>query len=125
MWALLHESELARTDPDSQLLHGPMRYDIGVRCDEWADDSCGLSIVETKQSTEVLTPLHVRVRAYRRGRSWQELVVESLVVAEAVQHRAAAQCAGLSTALVHGSSLSASDRRCPGYRDGRRRMIST
>ncbi len=28
-------------------------------------------------------------------------------------------------ALVHGSSLSASDRRGPGYRDGRRRMIST
>ena len=24
---------------------------------------------------------------------------------------------------VHGSSLSASDRRCPGYRDDRRRMI--
>ena len=27
--ALLHESELARTDPDPQLLHRPMRYDIG------------------------------------------------------------------------------------------------
>ena len=29
-WALLHESELARTDPDPQLLHRPMRYDIGL-----------------------------------------------------------------------------------------------
>ena len=28
--ALLHESELARTDPDPQLLHRPMRYDIGL-----------------------------------------------------------------------------------------------
>ena len=27
--ALLHESELARTDPGPQLLHRPMRYDIG------------------------------------------------------------------------------------------------
>ena len=32
---------------------------------------------------------------------------------------------GGTGALVHGSSLSASDRRCPGYRDGRRLMIST
>ena len=31
----------------------------------------------------------------------------------------------LIAALVHGSSLSASARRGPGYRDGRRRMIST
>ena len=28
--ALLHESELARTDPDPQFLHRPMRYDIGL-----------------------------------------------------------------------------------------------
>ena len=28
--ALVHESELARTDPDPQLLHRPMRYDIGL-----------------------------------------------------------------------------------------------
>ena len=28
--ALLHESELARTDPDPQLLHRSMRYDIGL-----------------------------------------------------------------------------------------------
>ena len=28
--ALLHESELARTDPDPPLLHRPMRYDIGL-----------------------------------------------------------------------------------------------
>ena len=28
--ALLHESELARTDPDPQLLHRPRRYDIGL-----------------------------------------------------------------------------------------------
>ena len=28
--ALLHESERARTDPDPQLLHRPMRYDIGL-----------------------------------------------------------------------------------------------
>ena len=27
--ALLHESELARTDPGPQFLHRPMRYDIG------------------------------------------------------------------------------------------------
>ena len=27
--ALLHESELACTDPDPQILHRPMRYDIG------------------------------------------------------------------------------------------------
>ena len=51
-----------------------------VRCDYWADHSCGLSIVETEQSAEALTPLHVGVRAYRRWRSLQELVVESLVV---------------------------------------------
>ena len=45
-----------------------------------ADPSCGLSIVETEQSAEALTPLHVGVRAYRRWRSLQKLVVESLVV---------------------------------------------
>ena len=28
--ALVHESELARTDPDPQFLHRPMRYDIGL-----------------------------------------------------------------------------------------------
>ena len=28
--ALLHESELARTDPDPPFLHRPMRYDIGL-----------------------------------------------------------------------------------------------
>ena len=28
--ALLHESELARTDPDPQFLHQPMRYDFGL-----------------------------------------------------------------------------------------------
>ena len=28
--ALLRESELARTDPDPQFLHRPMRYDIGL-----------------------------------------------------------------------------------------------
>ena len=28
--ALLHESELARIDPDPRLLHRPMRYDIGL-----------------------------------------------------------------------------------------------
>ena len=28
--ALLHESEQARTDLDPQLLHRPMRYDIGL-----------------------------------------------------------------------------------------------
>ena len=28
--ALLHESELARTDPDLPFLHRPMRYDIGL-----------------------------------------------------------------------------------------------
>ena len=28
--ALLHESELARTDPDPQFLHRPMWYDIGL-----------------------------------------------------------------------------------------------
>ena len=28
--ALLHESELAHTDPDPQFLHRPMRYDIGL-----------------------------------------------------------------------------------------------
>ena len=28
--ALLHESELARTGPDPQFLHRPMRYDIGL-----------------------------------------------------------------------------------------------
>ena len=28
--ALLHESELARTDPDPPLLHRPMRYEIGL-----------------------------------------------------------------------------------------------
>ena len=33
-----------------------------------------------EQSAEALTPLHVGVRAYRRWRSLQELVVESLVV---------------------------------------------
>ena len=43
------------------------------------DHSCGLSIVETEQAAEALTPLHVGVRAYRRWRSLQELVVESLV----------------------------------------------
>ena len=47
----------------------------------WADHSCGLSIVETEQAAEALTPLHVGVRAYRRWRSLQVLVVESLVVA--------------------------------------------
>ena len=30
--ALLHESKLARTDPDPQFLHRPMRYDIGLPC---------------------------------------------------------------------------------------------
>ena len=30
MPALLHESELAHTDPDPQFLHRPMRYDIGL-----------------------------------------------------------------------------------------------
>ena len=28
--ALLHESELAHTDPDPQFFHRPMRYDIGL-----------------------------------------------------------------------------------------------
>ena len=28
--ALVHESELARIDPDPRLLHRPMRYDIGL-----------------------------------------------------------------------------------------------
>ena len=28
--ALLHESDLACTDPDPQFLHRPMRYDIGL-----------------------------------------------------------------------------------------------
>ena len=28
--ALLHESELAHTDPEPQFFHRPMRYDIGL-----------------------------------------------------------------------------------------------
>ena len=28
--ALLHESELAHTDPDPQCFHRPMRYDMGL-----------------------------------------------------------------------------------------------
>ena len=28
--ALLHESELARIDPDPQCFHRPMRYDMGL-----------------------------------------------------------------------------------------------
>ncbi len=41
-------------------------------------------MVETEKSAEALPPLNVGVRAYRRWRALQELVVESLVVSLAM-----------------------------------------
>ena len=32
-WALVHESELARNDPDPEASHRPMAYDAGLPCE--------------------------------------------------------------------------------------------
>ena len=87
----------------------------------------GRPLVETEQPTEVLTPLNVGIRAYRRWRSLQELVVESLRACpwSAASARPVAACAAIAGQPVPVAwARAAAPRRAvsgPGRSPARRR----
>ena len=90
-------------------------------------------VVDGQQRLTTLTLLLIHLHHLQDDRD-ERVEVQTLVYSEKfgrksfnldVPDRVEVMQRLMDGALAHGSSLSASDRRCPGYRDGRRRMIST
>ncbi len=100
---------------------------VGARfeVDNLAPDAVELLFGGSKTRTVIRWTCLEGIPAFLHEKGWVEIGATHSVTVKPGTLEAYLRTCLRRRALVHGSSLSASDRRGPGYRDGRRRMIST